>query len=91
MSKSENASGAHVPCIDLLSSPLNHLVVLHRVLYGTIDEKEALGYLHSHLRDDADLADLGRPLKYQYKDNADAHGRRSRTVQPLVGSLDSET
>lgn len=23
--------------------------------------------------------------------NADAHGRRSRTVKPLVGSLESET
>lgn len=42
------------------------LVVLHRVLYGTIDKAEALNYLHSHLRDDADLADMGRPLKYQY-------------------------
>lgn len=44
------------------------LVVLHRVLYGTIDKAIALEYLHSHLREDADLADLGRPLKYQYED-----------------------
>ena len=55
---------------DLFSSPLNHLVVLHRVLYGTIEPELALAYLHQHLRDDADLADMGRPLKYQYQENA---------------------
>ena len=55
---------------DLFSSPLNHLVVLHRVLYGTIEPELALDYLHQHLRDDADLADMGRPLKYQYKENS---------------------
>ena len=56
---------------DLFSSPLTHLVVLHRVLYGTIDPELALTHLHHHLRDDADLADLGRPLKYQYKENVE--------------------
>lgn len=49
------------------SSPVTHLVVLHRVLYGTIDPQKALDYLHQHLREDADLADMGRPLKYQYQ------------------------
>lgn len=70
MNTQENATRGSVESTDLLSSPLTHLVVLHRVLYGTIDKVEALKYLHSHLRDDADLADMGRPLKYQYKDNA---------------------
>ena len=55
---------------DLFSSPLNHLVVLHRVIYGTIEPELALAYLHQHLRDDEDLADMGRPLKYQYQENA---------------------
>ena len=54
---------------DLFSSPLNHLVVLHRVLYGTIEPELALAYLHQHLRDGADLADMGRPLKFQYQEN----------------------
>jgi hypothetical protein len=61
---------------DLFSSPLNHLVVLHRVIYGTIEPELALAYLHQHLRDDADLADLGRPLKYQYQENVeDSHAK----------------
>lgn len=55
---------------DLFSSPLNHLVVLHRVLYGTIEPELALAYLHQHLRHDADLADMGRPLKFQYQENS---------------------
>ena len=63
---------AHLPVAvegtDLESSPLTHLVVLHRVLYGTINHVRALKYLHSHLRNDAELGDMGRPLKYQYKD-----------------------
>ena len=46
---------------------INHLVILHRLLYGTIEPEEALQYLYKHLKEDADLADLGRPLKYQYK------------------------
>lgn len=62
---------------DLFSSPLTHLVVLHRVLYGTIDPELALTYLYHHLREDADLADLGRPLKYQYKENAKAEPLRT--------------
>lgn len=49
---------------------VEHLVFLHRVLYGTIDKADALKYLHSHLREDADLADMGRPLRYQYQANA---------------------
>ena len=69
MNTQKTDDGTLLMSTDLLSSPLTHLVVLHRVLYGTIDETEALKYLHSHLRDDADLADMGRPLKCQYKDN----------------------
>lgn len=65
----KDSNAVSVESTDLLSSPLTHLVVLHRVLYGTIDKAKALEYLHSHLREDADLADMGRPLKYQYKDN----------------------
>ncbi len=69
MNESKTNDGTLLKSTDLLSSPLTHLVVLHRVLYGAIDKAEALEYLHSHLREDADLADMGRPLKYQYKDN----------------------
>lgn len=50
-------------CID----SINHLVVLHKLFYGVIDEQDAFDYLNSNLRDDADLADMGRNLKYQYK------------------------
>ena len=64
---------------DLLSSPLTHLVVLHRVLYGTIDKTKAIEYLHGHLREDADLGDMGRPLKYQYRDNGKGEARRDGT------------
>jgi hypothetical protein len=64
MSEESNKEG-----IGLLSSPVTHLVVLHRVLNGTIKPEEAQEYLHQHLCPDADLADLGRPLKYQYWDN----------------------
>lgn len=51
---------------EIESNSINHLVVLHRVLYNTISKDAALDYLHKHLKEDADLADLGRPLKYQY-------------------------
>jgi hypothetical protein len=34
---------------------------------------------------------VARMGPYLTGSNAEAHGRRSRTVQPLVGSLDSET
>lgn len=63
MAKRENHTN------NLPSSSVGHLTILHRVLYGAIDKKGALDYLHRNLRDDADLADMGRPLKYQYKDN----------------------
>ena len=58
------------------SSPLTHLVVLHQVLYGTIDKAEALRYLYSHLRDYADLADIGRPLEYQYSNAPTTGGQQ---------------
>ena len=51
----------------LSDTSIKHLTILHRVLYGPININEGLDYLHNHLREDADLADLGRPLKYQYK------------------------
>ena len=50
-----------------LSPAVDHLAILHRVLYGTIDDNDAFDYLYSHLRKDADLADFGRPLKFQYQ------------------------
>lgn len=71
MNTQKTDDGTLLKSTELLSSPLTHLVVLHRVLYGTIDPREALSYLHQHLRDDAELADLGRPLRYQYKDNVE--------------------
>lgn len=70
----------------LLSSSLTHLVVLHRVLYGTIDKADALEYLHSHLRDDADLGDMGRPLKYQYKDNSVIRFHSDERIIPTMNT-----
>ena len=69
MNTPKTDDGTLLKSTDLLSSPLTHLVVLHRILYGTIDKTEAIEYLHGHLREDADLGDMGRPLKYQYRDN----------------------
>ena len=66
----------------LFSSPLNHLVVLHRVLYGTIEPELALAYLHQHLRHDADLADMGRPLKFQYQENDQSAGTDASEKKP---------
>ena len=63
MNTPKTDDGTLLKSTDLLSSSLTHLVVLHRVLYGTIGKAEALEYLHSHLREDADLADMGRPLQ----------------------------
>lgn len=71
MNKPKTDDGTLLKSTDLLSSPLTHLIVLHRVLYGRIDKVDAFEYLYSHLREDADLADMGRPLKYQYKDNSE--------------------
>jgi len=71
MNTQKTDDGTLLKSTGLLSSPLNHLIVLHRVIYGTIDEGRVLLYLHHHLRPDADLADMGRPLKYQYQDTAD--------------------
>lgn len=62
------------------NSSLDHLVMLHRVLYGTIEPELALVYLHQHLRNDADLTDMGRPLKLQYKENAVDETSRLRSV-----------
>ena len=56
-------SGAS-PC-----SPIDHLVILHRVLYNTVTDREALDYLNRFRREDADFADMGRPLKSQYQEN----------------------
>ena len=67
---SDNRSDEGVDLADLFTSPVQHLVVLHRVLYGTISEEEAFAYLYRYLREDADLADMGRPLKYQYRESA---------------------
>lgn len=61
-----------------------HLAMLHRLLIGVEPEMtEFLGkrnshaemeaarrYLQKHLRNDADFADLGRPLKHQYNSRA---------------------
>ena len=64
----ENSPDSPLTSDDLLSSSaVEHLVILHRVLYGTIDNEQALGYLWKHLKEDADLADFGRPLKFQYQ------------------------
>lgn len=57
-------SGAS-PC-----SPIDHLVMLHRVLYNTVTDREALDYLNRFRREDADFADMGRPLKSQYQENS---------------------
>jgi hypothetical protein len=66
---SDERSEEGVESTDLFANSVQHLVVLHRVLCGTIDEQKALAYLHRHLREDADLADMGRQLKHQYQAN----------------------
>lgn len=64
-------SGAS-PC-----SPVDHLVMLHRVLYNTVTDREALDYLNRFRREDADFADLGRPLKFQYQENPNNQSAQS--------------
>jgi hypothetical protein len=46
---------------------MDHLIKLHKFYYGLIPPEKIMQYLIEHLREDADLADLGRPLKYQYQ------------------------
>jgi len=60
---SGSVSGAS-PC-----SPIDHLVMLHRVPYNTVTAREAHDYLNRFRREDADFADMGRPLKTQYQGN----------------------
>jgi hypothetical protein len=55
--------------------------MLHRVLYNTVTDREALDYLNRFRREDADFADLGRPLKFQYQENSQHHESVSRSAE----------
>ena len=104
MSDQENESGAQVPCISLLAfcrmckvwddvskeclkdeCPVEKLPVAAQRLLDAWDAKTPLAWQPENNR--VLLEDLREAL---HPANAEGHGRRSRTVQPLVGGLNQE-
>ena len=77
-------SGAATGSAKWFANGWKRLVKLQIAAQNSFDPKVGLRFIHA-----ADKL-LPRWLRDEMQPNAEAHGRRSRTVQPLVGSLDSE-